>query len=120
MDLDELERLLKAATAGPWSSTPSIPEQGYECFWITACPEINQEREVAVVTGPQNARNTANAALIAALRNNAEELIRDARRWRELALLMSDPEADLHVNSAAWHLIVDGVDCAIAQKAKPS
>ena len=42
MNLDELERLEREATAGPWSSTPSDPSQGYECFWITACPEINQ------------------------------------------------------------------------------
>ena len=36
MNLDELERLEREATAGPWSSTPSDPSQGYECFWITA------------------------------------------------------------------------------------
>ena len=84
MNLDELERLEREATAGPWSSTPSDPSQGYECFWITACPEINQEREIATVCGPQNERNTSNAALIAALRNSARELIADARRYRWL------------------------------------
>ena len=29
MNLDELERLEREATAGPWSSTPSDPSQGY-------------------------------------------------------------------------------------------
>lgn len=79
MNLDELERLEREATVGPWSSTPSDPSQGYECFWLTACPEINQERQIATVCGPQNERNTSNAAFIAALRNAAPELIAMAR-----------------------------------------
>lgn len=84
MNLDELERLEREATEGPWSSTPSDPSQGYECFWLTACPEINQEREIATVCGPQNERNTSNAVFIAALRNAARELIAEAKRYRWL------------------------------------
>jgi hypothetical protein len=95
MNLDELERLEREATAGPWSSTPSDPSQGYECFWITACPEINQEREIATVCGPQNERNTSNAALIAALRNSARELIADARRYREWRRAFREGECGL-------------------------
>ena len=53
----------------------ATPRKGYECFWITACPEINQEREIATVCGPQNERNI-NAALIAALRNSARRVDR--------------------------------------------
>ena len=107
MNLDELERLERDATEGPWSSTPSDPSQGYECFWITACPEINQEREIATVCGPQNERNTSNAALIAALRNSARELIADARRYRWL-----DDEVRMSGNLDL------SIDAAIAQEQK--
>lgn len=52
-------------TPGPWKATPSDPAEGVECIWITACPEPNQEKEIAAVYGPQNERNKATAALIA-------------------------------------------------------
>lgn len=130
MNLDELERLEREATAGPWSSTPSDPSQGYECFWITACPEINQEREIATVCGPQNERNTSNAALIAALRNSARELIADARRMtfleeRGYAIdMIGDPDNDVRFWFGNGHTVSRGrtlraaIDAAIAQEQK--
>lgn len=63
------------ATPGPWQNTPSIPPEGYECFWLTACPAPNQDREVATVSGPQNERNTANAELIAFVRTHLTDLL---------------------------------------------
>ena len=123
MNLDELEKLLEQATPGPWSSTPSIPEEGSECFWLTACPRINQEREIAVVSGPQNERNTANAALIAALRNTAEELVRDARRYRDLMAAARQAVLALaHVSAynpryiRDYERLSDAIDAAIAQE----
>lgn len=53
-------------TPGPWKSTPSTPQDGFECYWITAIPNPNMEKEVATVAGPQNMTNEANANLIAA------------------------------------------------------
>ena len=83
MNLDELERLEREATAGPWSSTPSDPRKA-----MSASGSLHVLRsiraEIATVCSPQNERNTSNAALIAALRNSARELIADARRYRWL------------------------------------
>jgi len=130
MNLDELERLEREATAGPWSSTPSDPSQGYECFWITACPEINQEREIATVCGPQNERNTSNAALIAALRNSARELIADARRMtfleeRGYAVdMLGGPDNDVRFWFGNGHTVSRArtlraaIDFALAQEKK--
>lgn len=53
-------------TPGPWKYTPSSPSEGFECFWITATPSPNQEKEVATVSGPQTERNEANSRLVAA------------------------------------------------------
>ena len=67
-DLNELERLLREATAGPWKQRETLVLLGgVGGFDLRNCP-----------------RAEANAALIAALRNCAEELIRDARRYRWL------------------------------------
>jgi hypothetical protein len=69
-DLDELERLLKQATPGPWTQRKTLVLLGGAGgFDLRNCP-----------------RAEANAALIAALRNHAEELVRDARRWRDFDL----------------------------------
>jgi len=73
--VERLRDLLGKATPGPWKVTPSVPEVGYECFWLTACPAPNQEREVATVNGPQNERNMANAELICAAVNAAPALL---------------------------------------------
>ena len=130
MNLDELERLEREATAGPWSSTPSDPSQGYECLWITACPGINQEREIATVCGPQNERNTSNAALIAALRNSSRELIADARRMtfleeRGYAVdMLGDPDNDVRFWFGNGHTVSRArtlraaIDFALAQEKK--
>ena len=62
-------------TPGPWKSTPSIPEEGYEVFWIESDDEL--QNQIADVRGPQNAENTSNARLIAA----APELLMFAQEW---------------------------------------
>lgn len=61
-------------TPGPWSATPSDLSEGYECYWITAVPFPNGERELATVSGPQNRNNEANANLIAAAPDLLAEL----------------------------------------------
>ena len=88
VDLDELERLVAQMAPGPWVaprvdvSTPaqgtpapyalSITGQGPRMFTVDRCRYMHADDAVG----------------IAALRNVAEELIRDARRWREHEELM--------------------------------
>lgn len=54
-------------TRGPWAATHTDPAEGYDCWWITACPASNQEKEIATVSGgfPHD-KHEANARLIAA------------------------------------------------------
>jgi hypothetical protein len=80
VDLDELERLVAQAPSTTWS----VVDGHYPCFrniegpsfpiscvmWATDFSEIDY------------VRRKTELELIAALRNAAEELIRDARRWR--------------------------------------
>lgn len=37
-DTDTLRKRAEAATPGPWACTRSIPQEGFECFWIKAQP----------------------------------------------------------------------------------
>jgi hypothetical protein len=88
IDLDELERLVAQMAPGTWVaprvdvSTPAqgtsapyalcITGQGPRMFTVDRCRYMHAD----------------DAAGIAALRNAAEELILDARRWREHEELM--------------------------------
>ncbi len=54
-------------TPEPWKFTPSIPEEGFECFWIESDDEFRNQ--IADVRGPQNEENTANARRIVACVN---------------------------------------------------
>ncbi len=92
MNLDRLEALEKAATAGPWTriyGTVSFVEGK-----VTMCSPGRQDKEVA-----------ANSDFIAALRNAAPALIaevRAARRW----LAESDtPIASASADSDMWQFI---------------
>ena len=65
---------------------------------------------------PQNERNTSNAALIAALRNSARELIADARRYRWLkerlhGVDFNYMDADNRANSVIVFKIDDECAC---------
>lgn len=95
MDLDELERLLKAATAGPWQLDSSFQDEELLAVKYVSADGMNFyiADEVGGRRKGENFEDEseciANAALIAALRNNAEELIRDARRYRKLLMEVS-------------------------------
>ena len=55
------------STPGPWQATRSDHSEGYDVWWITACPAANQEKEIATVAGGYpHERHEANARLIAA------------------------------------------------------
>jgi len=88
-------------TPGPWKSTPSTPQDGFECYWITAIPNPNMEKEVATVAGPQNMTNEANANLIA----SAPDLLAFIKKpypieaydkWREAGDAASAEALDMH------------------------
>jgi len=82
-DLDELSRLLEQATPGPWEAAHR------KCVDAMYRTEVYSEQHGVIATvhwtpkecanGTTETYRQANAALIAALRNHAEELVRDAR-----------------------------------------
>ena len=82
IDLDELEGLVAQMTPGPWvvdaANHDLIARDGKVYDYV--CEVAPAEFSTSCNSPAQDA---ANAAGIAALRNSAEELIRDARRWRE-------------------------------------
>lgn len=51
---------------GPWFFIPSVPQEGFECFWIQSQPSggLTSNTEIATVTGPHNVERAGNAALI--------------------------------------------------------
>jgi len=85
LDLDELERLEKAATPGPWSfkGTGGLHMDGARDGWMVEGPH-NGKRwpRIARDAAPYRERGE-NPALIAALRNAAPALIAEIRRLRE-------------------------------------
>jgi hypothetical protein len=133
-DLDELSRLLEQATPGPWE----LGKEGGG-FWRRGYRPINAPDHHAVVEAvvrmegedANDPQLEANAALIAALRNAAEELVRDARRmeWAEKHMnaidTVSHPDNLVmiwhgpHETSAAGRTLRAAIDAAIAQEGKP-
>ena len=127
MDLDELERLLKAATAGPWISDDGIVSS--DTREIHNEPPFVRGGACVMVTPVLRDRD---ADLIAALRNHAEELIRDARRWRfmlqnihSLIAVMDEWENTVTLEWGCNYehrltapTIPEAIDAAIAQEGK--
>jgi hypothetical protein len=124
-DLDELERLLAQATPGPWIEMEMHP-------YLFANPRGPQPWHHDIV-GRFDYHSDANRALIAALRNHAEELVRDARRYRYIRDKMNASRNDLtpehrHLIGDAWYalealpdeapraLVDAAIDAAIAQE----
>ena len=116
-DLDELSRLLEQATPGPWEVYGMFPH----CFEV--CMADNYATK-PVCASPRK----ANADAIVALRNAAEELVRDARRmeWAEKHMnaidTVSHPDNLVmiwhgpHETSAAGRTLRAAIDAAIAQE----
>mgnify|MGYP001260829464 CR=1 FL=1 len=54
-------------TPGPWTVRRSMPEDGYDCWFISACPLPNREVDIGDVAGGYpHEQKEANARLIAA------------------------------------------------------
>ncbi len=119
-DLDELERLLREATAGPWELDCAIHDS--ERMAVKYVSEHGMTFYIAEeVGGRRKGENfhdkselVANAALIAALRNHAEELIRDARRYRFVRMNRLWLKANLPMIAAP--AFDEAIDAAIAQE----
>jgi hypothetical protein len=125
MDLDELERLLKQATPGPWIEMETHP-------YLFANPRGPQPWHHDIV-GRFDYHSDANRALIAALRNHAEELVRDARRmeWAATNLVDVTVICGTDLVQRAWCLdsksgpsvegatLREAIDAAIAQEQPP-
>jgi hypothetical protein len=127
-DLDELEKLLKQATPGPWE----LGEEGGG-FWRRGYRPINAPDHHAVFEAVvrmegENANDPqleANAQLIAALRNCAEELVRDERRLARLERMFRVMSPNIDGNHA-WTFtgsptlrgpnLRAAIDAAIAQE----
>ena len=138
MNLDELERLEREATAGPWiGAGPSFgdPLPRYTTEIVTEWQSEEEESQTICLFGisHRDDENEANAHLIAALRNSARELIADARRYRWLkerlhGVDFNYMDADNRANSVIVFKIDDevrmsgnldlSIDAAIAQEQK--
>ena len=131
-DLDELSRLLEQATPGPWiGAGPSFgdPLPRYTTDMVTEWEDDDGCRTICEFGyAHHDEENEANASLIAALRNHAEELVRDARRmeWAEKHInaidTVSHPDNLVmiwhgpHEASAAGRTLRAAIDAAIAQE----
>ncbi len=144
MNLDELERLERDATEGPWKHETNAPDGEPAAMWhehYVYAPNARYETlpgntsPVKVAWLPQSPtkRPAHDAALIAALRNSARELIADARRYRWLkerlhGVDFNYMDADNRANSVIVFKIDDevrmsgnldlSIDAAIAQEQK--
>ena len=110
-DLNELFRLLEHATPGPWMA------KGYVLVHRT------DTGIVLIITDGNASLTPHDAALIAALRNAAEELIRDARRYRWLKhgdndekVLCRGPVDMSHVYLLREQKLDAAIDAAISQE----
>ena len=82
-------------TKEPWSYQASIPEEGYECFWI-----ISRCRQISSFDGPQNDEQFSNVRRIVACVNACagisqqylEELNGETIAERQLTLIKQRDE----------------------------
>ena len=141
MNLDELERLERDATEGPWKHETNAPDGEPAAMWhehYVYAPNARYETlpgntsPVKVAWLPQSPtkRPAHDAAFIAALRNSARELIADARRMtfleeRGYAIdMIGDPDNDVRFWFGNGHTVSRGrtlraaIDAAIAQEQK--
>ena len=93
--LDELERLLKDATPGPWVATPKTWKSKTNNYTWTACGIESRDPELVEIGGGAIAYAAdtgqiapANAALICAAVNALPALLRVARALQDLDALI--------------------------------
>ena len=95
-DLDELKRLLEQATPGPWSAEPVINHPPpIDDGW-----ELLSHSQSEVIANAESG-HAGDLLLIAALRNCAEELVRDARACAEIRRVIALGKDDGSVGRVA-------------------
>lgn len=125
IDLDELERLLAAATAEPWMATDSEEYRGRPSLFYNEAEDgplhglagADDDAVYTVSTHPDYSGwetdsgcpgygiSRANAELIAALRNSAAKLIQNARACAEIRRVIALGKDDGSVGRVARRVI---------------
>lgn len=105
-DIDELERLLAAATPGEWEFVAE-EVKGANATWLWIAPKTWHTRVARVVVyKTQEDEQEANAALIVAARNSLHAILTEIRELRaENARLkedLTDTKAEYHRVSEAF------------------
>jgi hypothetical protein len=64
-------------TPTPWKAVPSVPSDGYECYWLVANFQgHNGEKEIGTLNGPHSGPHAANAAFIVKAVNNHDAFVK--------------------------------------------
>jgi len=81
-------------TPTPWRITPSVPSDGFECYWLTGnFGPHNAEKEICAINGPQSGVQAANAAFIVKAVNNHDALVRALRESAaDIVCCCKDPD----------------------------
>lgn len=132
LDLDELERLLAAATPSPWEVASETDDEDCHSDWSQSiwCPMDDFGARVCIVDDGRNPKENArrrrgNGVLIAALRNTVPELLARLRVAEALADKIvecrdADAQRDVGDAEAAQQLgELDGLLAAYRAARKP-
>ena len=60
IDIEKVKQAALAATPGDWKAVCSIPEEGFECFWL-----MHNDAHFGDIHGPQSGQQLADATYIA-------------------------------------------------------
>lgn len=60
IDIENIKQAALAATPGDWKAVCSIPEEGFECFWL-----MHNDAHFGDIHGPQSGQQLADATYIA-------------------------------------------------------
>lgn len=96
-DLDRIERLLDAATDGPWYSyvVGRDVEAGSNCIEVGACNELGSFKSIEIVAG-----TVADQDFIASARQDLPKLLLEVRRLRSCLESLRDAQISVRLQSS--------------------
>lgn len=102
-DLNRIERLIDAATDGPWYSyvVGRDAETGSNCIEVGACNELGSFKSIELVGG-----TIADQDFIASARQDLPRLLLEVRRLRSCLEALRDTEISVRLQSL--RSVVDG------------
>lgn len=102
-DLNRIERLIDAATEGPWYSyvVGRDAEAGSSCIEVGACNELGSFQSIEIVGG-----TVADQDFIASARQDLPKLLLEVRRLRSCLESLRDTEISVRLQSL--RSMVDG------------